>query len=446
MTGRTAIGIRREDKNPWERRVPLIPAHVREIIRELPVDFRLQPSPIRVFADEDYRREGATISEDLSPCSIVLAVKEIPADFFLDERVYVFFSHTIKGQPYNMPMLKSLIDRRATLLDYERILDEQGRRLVFFGRQAGQAGMIDTLWALGGLLKKQGIRTPFSDIRQTIGYASLVEAKEEVEKAGWKIYKRGLPASVAPLVFGFAGYGHVSLGAQEIFDLLPFEEVPPAKLRRLFAKKEYSDRKVYKAIFHEAEMVKPRARGQAFVLKDYYEHPEKYRPVLESFLPYLTALVNAIYWSPRFPRFVTKKYLRKLWSGPSAPRLRVIGDFSCDIQGAMECTLKCTGPGDPFFTYDVESEEARDGYLGRGPVVLAVDNLPAEISLESSIFFSEVLKPFVAALAAADFSKAFAALDLPFPLKKAVILHRGQFTPDYEYMSEFVRSATRSET
>lgn len=446
MGARTIIGIRREDKNPWERRVPLIPAHVRELIRDQPVDFRLQPSPIRVFSDDDYRQEGATVSEDFSPCSIVLAVKEIPADFFLDDRVYVFFSHTIKGQAQNMPMLRSLIDRRATVLDYERIVDEHGRRLVFFGRQAGQAGMIDILWALGGLLKSEGTKTPFSDIRQTISYASLVEAKEEVEKVGWKIYERGLPAGLVPLVFGFAGYGHVSLGAQEIFDLLPFEEILPSRLRRLFEKKEYSDRKVYKVIFHEDDMVKPRERGHKFSLKDYMDHPEGYRPVLEKYVPHMTALINAIYWSPRFPRFVTKKYLRKLWAGPAAPRLRLIGDFSCDIQGGMESTLRCTSPGDPFFTYDVASDEARDGFAGRGPVVLAVDNLPAEISLESSIFFSEVLKPFIPALATADFSKEFAALELPPPLKKAVILHRGRFTPDYEYMAEFVRLSTRSET
>jgi len=186
-------------------------------------------------------------------------------------------------------------------------------------------------------------------------------------------------------------------------------------------------------------MVRAVGRGRSFVLQDYYDHPEGYRPVLEKHLPFLTALVNAIFWSPRFPRFVTKKFLKTLWAGPVAPRLRIIGDFSCDIQGGIECTLRCTSPGDPLFTYDVDSEEARDGFRGRGPAVLAVENLPAEIPLESSVFFSEVLRPFIPALAAADFSGEFAGLDLPLPLKKAVILHRGRFTPDYKYMAEFMR-------
>ncbi len=439
MVSRTVIGIRREDKNAWERRAPLIPAHVRELIRDLPIDLWVQPSPRRVFTDDDYRREGAQVSEDLSACSVILGVKEIPADLFLDGRVYLFFSHTIKGQPQNMPMLKSMIERRVTLLDYERIVDENGRRLVFFGRQAGQAGLIDVLWALGRILDNEGKKTPLSSVRQTLRYASLVEAREKIERVGWKIHELGLPEGLAPLVFGFAGYGHVSQGAQEIFDLLPFEEVPPSRLSRLFKKPEYSDRKIYKVIFHEEDMVRPVGRGRSFSLKDYLDQPEGYRPVLEKYVPYLTALVNAIYWSPRFPRFVTKRFLKKLWKGPTAPRLRVIGDLSCDIQGGIECTLRCSSPGDPVFTYDVESDEARDGFGGRGPAVLAVDNLPAEIPLESSVFFSEVLRPFLPGLAAADFSKAFAALELPAPLKKAVVLYRGEFTPDYEYMAEFVR-------
>ncbi len=444
MAEKTLIGIRREDKNPWERRVPLIPVHARELMRDLPVEIWIQPSSIRVFADEDYRREGAKVSEDLSPCSIILAVKEIPLDFFQDEKVYVFFSHTIKGQSHNMPMLKRMMDRRSTLIDYERIVDEKGRRLVFFGRQAGQAGMTDTLWALGQRLKAEGIENSFSSIHKTIDYASLVEAQESIKKVGWEIYNHGLDSSLVPLIFGFAGYGHVSQGAQEIFDLLPFEEIEPSRLSEFFKKKNYSDRRIYKTVFKEQDMVKPKAAEEKFDLQDYYDHPEKYKPVLEKSIPYLTVFVNAIFWSPRYPRFVTKKFLKKLYSGEETPRLRVIGDISCDINGGVECTLKCTNPSDPVFTYDVREDEAKEGFAGRGPVVMAVDNLPAEISLESSVFFSQTLKPFISALASADFSRDFAHCLLPLPLKKAVILFRGEFAPDYEYMRNFIHSSERS--
>jgi len=138
------IGIRREDKNPWERRVPLIPTHVRELIHQHSLEIWLQPSVIRIFPDKDYIKEGAKIAEDLSRCSIILAVKEIPLDFFEKEKVYLFFSHTTKGQTHNMSMLKRMIEQKCTLLDYEKIVDKEGFRLVLFGRHAGLAGMIDT--------------------------------------------------------------------------------------------------------------------------------------------------------------------------------------------------------------------------------------------------------------------------------------------------------------
>ncbi|MEW5902430.1 MAG: hypothetical protein AB1715_13275, partial [Acidobacteriota bacterium] len=343
-----------------------------------------------------------------------------------------------------MPMLRKRVERRATLIDYERIVDENGRRLVFFGRQAGLAGMIDTLWALGRSLEKEGIPSPFAAIRQTIDYASLVDAREAVQRVGWEIYNKGFESSLAPLIIGFAGYGHVSQGAQEIFDLLPFEELCPRRVDDLFRRANHTNRKVYKVVFKEEDMVKPKDRRAKFNLQDYYDQPQKYRPVLEQYLPRLTALVNAIYWAPQYPRFVTIPFLRKLWRRPGRPRLRVIGDISCDAAGGIECTVKCTTPVQPVFTYDVEKGQALEGFSGNGPVIMAVDNLPAEISLESSVFFSQTLKPFIPALVRADFQRDFAHCGLPASLLKAVILFRGQFTPDYGYMQDFIRQLERS--
>jgi len=435
---KTKIGIRREDKNQWERRVPLIPSHVGTLIKKYLLEIWVQPSSIRIFPDRDYDLQGAKVEEDLSPCSIVLAVKEIPVHFFQPQKVYIFFSHTIKGQAYNMPMLKRMVELGCTLIDYERIVDDQGRRLLFFGKQAGQAGMIDTLWSLGQRLVQLGIENPFSSLRQAHQYQSLVEAKEEIKKVGWQIYNHGLDASLVPLICGFAGYGHVSHGAQEIFDLLPFEEVSPSHLQQFFENKQYTASKVYKTVFKEEDMVAPVALGQKFELQDYYHHPQKYKSIFERYLPFLTILINCIYWTPRYPRFVTKKFLKNLWQSEVNPRLKVIGDISCDVEGSIECTLHSTTPGQPVFTYDPLLGKAIAGVQGRGVVVMAVDNLPAEISLESSIFFSHALMPFIPAIAQADYSQPFPSLSLPAPIKKAVILYRGQFTPDYQYMKKFI--------
>ena len=47
------IGIRREDKNEWERRVPLTPSHVARLVDQ-GLEISVQPSGLRVFGDEEY--------------------------------------------------------------------------------------------------------------------------------------------------------------------------------------------------------------------------------------------------------------------------------------------------------------------------------------------------------------------------------------------------------
>ncbi len=433
------IGLRREDKNPWERRVPLIPTHVRELIRNESLKVLVQASPIRIFPDSDYKREGAQVVETLESCPIIFAVKEIPLIFFEKEKTYIFFSHTIKGQSSNMPMLQKILDLECTLIDYERIVDENGMRLVFFGAQAGRAGMIDTLWAYGQRLSHLGIQTPFSSIKQAFQYPSLIAAKEKISRVGWAIKNEGLDLYEVPLICGFAGYGRVSLGAQEIFDLLPFEEIAPEKIEEFIKSKSYSSSTVYKVIFKEEHMVEPISSDSPFELQDYYTNPQKYRSVFEKYLPFLSILVNCIYWTPQYPRFVTKSFLKELWTRGASPKLKVIGDITCDVDGSVECTVRATSPDNPIFLYDPLKSNVKDGYEGRGVVVMAVDNLPAEISLESSIFFSHSLFPLVKGIADAEYSGDFEGSRLPYPIKKATIVFRGKFTPDYEYMRDFLK-------
>jgi len=432
------LGIRREDINKWERRVPLIPAHVRELIRDHSIEVYVQPSDIRVFPDGNFRMKGSHVQEDICPCPFIFAIKEIPIETLEKDKVYTFFSHTAKGQPQNMPMLKRMIELGCSIIDYEKIVNEKGQRLLFFGGYAGQAGMIDTLWALGRRLKLEGIETPFLRLKQTVNYASLVEAREEVAEVGRIIQKTGLPPQLTPFVCGFMGYGHVSQGAQEMFDLLPSEEVSPRDLPGLFRNGRPAARGLYKVVFKEEDIVRPIDPGKAFDLQDYYNNPQNYAPVMEGHLPYLTVLIVGIYWTSKFPKFITKPFLRKFYGGEVTPRLRVIGDITCDIDGSVECTVQATDSENPVYVFDTENDRALTGIEGKGPVVMAVYNLPAELPLESSTYFSGGLKKYVPAILAADFRDEFSRCELPPEVKKAVILYRGKLTPAYEYLSQFV--------
>ncbi len=434
-----SIGIRREDKNRWERRVPLTPKDVSRLSREEGLRFIVQPSPIRVFKDDSYAHAGAELNEDITEAEIVLAVKEIPLDLIQQDRTYIFFSHVIKGQAYNMPLLQRLLDLNCTLIDYERIADDEERRLVFFGREAGQAGMIETLHALGKRLTWEGYDSPFHGVKPPYHYDDLAHARERIRELGLNV-RSGLDPDLCPLVMGFAGYGNVSQGAQEIFDLYPHEELAPDELESVFAKSNPPRDRLFKVVFKEEDLVVPADEGGVFDLQDYYQHPEGYRGVFEGYLPYLTVLMNCIYWTEKYPRLITNQQARALWNS-GRRTLRVIGDVSCDIDGSIEFTYKATEPDRPCFVYDPIAERFKDGVDGRGVVVMAVDNLPCELPRDASEQFSRALASLAPALATADYSVPFSDLDLPLVLKRAVIAHQGSLTPDYRYLEEFLHES-----
>jgi alpha-aminoadipic semialdehyde synthase len=444
-TMKPVIGIRREDKSPWERRVPITPQDASDLQADQGLAFIVQSSGIRVFQDEEYLAAGVDVQEDLSPASTIFAVKEIPLDFLEPGKTYVFFAHVIKGQPHNMPMLRRMMELGCSLIDYEKVTDEKGRRLIFFGRHAGLAGMIDTLWAFGQRLVWEGTANPFTKIQQTHRYQNLNQALDALNPVRQTIAVHGTPVAASPVVIGIAGYGNVSLGAQEVLNHLPVVEIAPDEVANVAAKPGDCRHAVYKTVFREEHMVEPIPPHQGFDLHDYYGHPEKYTSAFENYLPHLSILINAIYWDKMYPRLVTKAYVRRAYREKHPPRLKVIGDISCDIEGAVEVTLKATEPGDPVFVYDPETGEARNGFQGCGPVVMAVDILPTELPRESSVDFSRILKGYASAIATADFSVPLDQLNLPPEIKRAVILHHGKLTPDFRYLSGFLKPRVNSQ-
>ena len=427
------IGIRHEDKYAMERRVAIVPKHLKELIKE-GISFEVQKSDKRVFADEDFEKAGAKMVDKIAEAHLVFGVKEMPEDFFETGKTYVFFSHVIKGQSYNMPMLKAMMKKKCQLIDYEKIANDEGKRLIFFGRFAGLAGMINSLWSYGQRLKLEGIENPFSNIHQAHTYRSLAEAMKAVSEAGYTLASKGLDKKAGPMIIGFTGYGNVSKGAQEIANLLPSIEISPEQLLKLDFEKAPSNI-AYKVIFKENDISTPLDEKLAFNLGHYYKHPELYKNNFEQFIPKLSILMNCMYWDTRYPRIVTKDYLEKLFKTVK-PHLKVIGDVTCDPDGSIEITHKGTEIEDPVFVYNPLKRDFKMGFEGEGVLVMAVDILPSELPRESSEAFSDALFPYVKAIANQDFGLSFDELSLPLPIKKALILHQGELTPDFKYIEK----------
>jgi alpha-aminoadipic semialdehyde synthase len=443
------VGIVREVYNKWERRAPLTPAHVKQLVQR-GVEVLVQPSTARVFSDEQYVRAGATLSEDLAPASVIVGVKQVPEPALLADKTYLFFSHTIKAQPENMALLDAVLQRRVTLIDYECIAEESGKRLIAFGGNAGRAGMIAGFRGLGERLINMGVSSPFVNVASAYMYADLEHAKEAVAAAGRRIRSDGLPGELAPMTFAFTGNGNVSKGAQEIFKLMPHEMVHPSELSRL----PKNNHILYGTVVDDpAFFVKPQPGSTATLSRaHYYQNPHQYEPAFhEKVLPFTSMLVNCMYWDDRFPRLVTREQIREL-RGAGNHKLLGIADISCDIGGSVEFLERATEIERPFALYDVADDEMRQDGDARGLegddglMMMGVDILPSELARESSQHFGDRLLAYVTALSSVSPSDVplHEQKDLPAELRGACIASKGVLAPKYEYIHRMRAERERS--
>lgn len=431
------IAIRKENIEMTEKRSPLSPSQVGQLISDNNLKVIIEPWH-RYFTDQQYIEKGAHVSNNLDAANIIFGVKEIPVDDLPRNKACVFFSHTIKGQSYNMPMLQQILDKNITLIDYEKVTDDAGRRLIFFGPFAGLAGAINAIWLLGKRLDYENIKNPFSIVKQAKNYSSLAEAKKAMREVADKIAAHGLPETGKPWVIAITGAGTVSKGAQEIIDLLPVKEVSPVDFKELQNKRAFDLKTLYKVVIDCDHFVKPRDPEKVFDWTDYFNNPENYQADFDRYLPDITVLINGIFWNTMYPRLITRDDIKKLYASENNPDLRVIADITCDIDGSIQFNMKTTTSDNPAYVYDPQTQQITDGVEGNGPVVMAVDKLPSEIPGEATEFFGNSLIGFVPALAKTDFSVPFDKLELPDEFKRAVITHQGDLTPDFKYLRDFL--------
>jgi alpha-aminoadipic semialdehyde synthase len=114
------VGILKECKNKWERRVALTPVEVAKLV-EAGIRVLVQPSTTRCFTEEEFESAGAEITEDVSSAQLIIGVKEVPIDWLIANKTYMFFSHTIKAQDYNMGLLDRMLELNIRQIDYECI-------------------------------------------------------------------------------------------------------------------------------------------------------------------------------------------------------------------------------------------------------------------------------------------------------------------------------------
>ncbi|MCW5911704.1 MAG: alanine dehydrogenase [Cyclobacteriaceae bacterium] len=400
------IGLIREGKNPPDKRVPFTPAQAEEIEQRYPqVKIICQQSRVRCFTDDEYETRGIRTQPEAADCDILMGIKEVPVDALVSGKTYLFFSHTIKKQPYNRKLLQAVLQKNIRLIDYEALRDTQGNRLVAFGRFAGIVGAYNGLWAYGRRFKK-------FDLRRAFECFDINDLKLEIRKA-----------RLPPVKIVLTGAGRVGKGAMETLDTAGIRKVSPVDfLNKTYAEPVYTQ--LSSADYHE------RKEGGHFNRDEFHRNPEKYRSVFNRFLGVTDILMAGAFWNPKAPVLFTRQDML-------APdfKISVIADITCDINGSVPSTIQASSIPEPLYDFDPATNTAHPEFSdARYVTVMAVDNLPCELPRSASDEFGRdlidrILRPLL--------------FDDPEGIiKRGTVAENGKLTAEFAYLQSYVDEST----
>ena len=405
------IAIIRESRSD-DRRTPLVPSHIKELLSTFPdLSIAVQPSNHRCFSDQEYEEQGAIITEDLSACNLVLGVKEIEPDLLIPSKSYMFFSHTSKIQPDNSAaaqgtpgmdkkeLLKEILKKKITLIDYENIRDDLSRRYLGFGRFAGIVGCYNSL----------------NLYLETLGQKPMPRAHElnSYEKLKDNIGKRDF--GNARIII--TGDGRVARGSLEFLKFANIQKVLPD---------EYLQYNNSSAIFCNlpTSAYVSNKDGNVFDLQHFINSPEMYISVLDKYMPSTSMFISSHYWDPKSPRLFEKKDIEKY------NNLKVIGDITCDVNGSIPTTSRPSTIIDPYYYIDRTTLQEINQH-NQALAIMAVDNLPSELPKDSSKEFGDgIVKEVLPYILGKDDGR----------IKRATITKNGYFLPSYKYLTNYINT------
>ena len=396
------IGVVREGKIPVDERVPLTPDHAAYLTSHYPdAEVMVQKSEIRCFHDEDYRSANIPVMDDVSGADLLLGVKEVPIDKLIEGKTYIFFSHTIKKQAYNRELLIAILEKNITLIDYELLTNNQGRRIVAFGRYAGIVG------AYNGILTF-GIRYNLFKIRRAHDCFDLEDLKTEYAKV-----------KLPPVKIVITGGGRVARGAQEVMHGMGIKEVTTED----FISRTY-DHPVYTQL-HSSDYNKHKEAKQ-FSDEVFHTYPHEFEGDFLKYAHQADILIAGAYWDPAAPVLFKREHILD-----KAFKLKVIADITCDIEGSIPSTLQPCTIDDPVYDYDPIEGLVDTPYTNENNItVMAVDNLPCELPRDASKDFGKELVENVLPHLIADDHEGI--------IQRATITSNGTLTDRFSYLQDFV--------
>ncbi len=393
------IGLIREGKIPADNRVALVPSQCKWLVKHFPdIKILVQTSLTRCFTDEEYTQAGIEVTDDLSSCTLLLGIKEIPVSQLLPNKTYLFFSHTKKKQPANQLLMHAMVDKRITLIDYECLEHKDGQRIIGFGFFAGIVGAHNGIMAYGNRIGAYHL----GRVGEVKDYRELIHTYFGLKLPNLKI--------------AVTGSGRVAHGILEIMNLMDVQEVEPD---------EYTSREFdYPVYVHlKGSDLYRHTKTRKYNRDDFHLHADEYQCVFEDFCTHTDILMNGIYWEQNIPRlFAIETLQRKDF------RIQTIADITDDKQGSIPCNLGDATIDAPVYGVDKFSGMKTSPYLETSVDIMAVGNLPNELPRDASRYFGEQLIKYVLD----DIRKGGSTT-----IERATILKEGQLTDSFQYLADY---------
>ena len=395
-----------------ENRVAFSPTQISYLLNKYSnLKIIVQPSKERCFKDKDYLKTGAQITDNLSSADIIFGVKEVDISTLIKDKTYLFFSHTSKvrqyiGQVikdkaiiYKKELLKEVIKKNITLIDYENIRDASGEgyRYLGFGRFAGIIGAYNTLNLYLKLNNKQQLPRAFE-------INNYEQVKKLISKQNFNKLKILL-----------TGSGRASKGAIELLKLANIRQV---------SINDYLNNKYDEAVFCNISAKKhiERKDGKDSSYQDLILNPHEYNFKVKNYLFDTDIFIACHYWDPKFPKLFSSKQINEF------KNLKIIGDVTCDINGSVPTTIRSTSISKPY--YSINTDSMKEIELGnKGIAVMAVDNLPSELPREASEEFgNNVISEILPYLIDEDDGR----------IDRATTASNGKFFSKFSYLNNFI--------
>ncbi len=392
------IGIIREGKT-GENRVALTPSHCHWILNNIN-DCRIvvQPSDKRCFTNEAYTKAGSIVSENLQDCDVLLGIKEVPVADLIEDKTYLFFSHTKKEQPHNQTLMHAMIDKGITLIDYECLEHEDGQRIIGFGFFAGIVGAHNGMMAYGNRTGSYFLPRVY----KSSDYRHLIRSYFGLKLPNIKV--------------AVTGSGRVAHGVLEIMNLMDIQEVDTEEfLQKQFTYPVYVHLKGADLYIHKDK--------RTYNREDFHLNPQDYECLFQNYFSETAILINGVYWDTNIPRLFEPEALFS-----KDFRIQTIADITDDSFGSVPCNIVDGTIENPVYGVDKITNTKTAPYLPDSIDIMAVGNLPNELPCDASDYFGDQLIKYVLQHLISGDNEM---------IQRAVILKKGQLTERYKYLESY---------